>query len=83
MAKTPKTADTNDQPKADAGQPARTAAFVRIADVRGLPEVPADAELEPIAFEINTIERFTAGEEDRRVMQVVGFAGGFASQEVA
>jgi hypothetical protein len=69
-------------PAAPPAQQARLADIRRLEDARSLPEVPADAELEPLAFAIGSIERFVAGENDRRVMQVVGFSGGYASQEV-
>ena len=70
-------------PTAKAAKPAAlVAGFKRLDQVRDLPEVLADAALEPIEFEPDTIEQFMASDTDRRVMRVVGYAGGFASQEV-
>lgn len=90
---TAKTAKTNaaaapTQPEAGhasaaGGDHARTADIRTLTIARQLPEVPADAELEAIGYAEGSIERFMAGEDDRRVMRVVGFSGGFAAQAVA
>lgn len=57
-------------------------AIVRLEVAQSLPEVDVDAPLEPVEHAEGAIERFIASDTDRRVMAIVGFAGGLAAQAV-
>lgn len=55
-------------------------AILRLEIAQSLPEVPADADLEPVEHAEGAIELFVASETDRRTMRIVGFNGGLAAQ---
>ena len=57
--------------------------LVRIEHARKLPEVFGSIEQVPVAFAPGAIERFYAGEHDRRVMEVIATEAGLAQRAVS
>lgn len=57
--------------------------ITRLEVARSLPEITGDAKTEQPQVAEGAIERFIAGEDDRRVMAIVAYSGGLASVHIA
>ena len=75
-------ADLSGQPRQKLIAPV-LANFTRLEQARGIPEVVGEVDTHPVEFAPGSIQRFKAGEDDRRTMEIIALPGaGFACRAV-